>query len=80
MRLSNPLSGSRKVRGDWIRWKLPLRIQHLEGFIDTAVKSQSYDNFLFATTLVWAFYACHQVGELVITNDCSLFDWHKIIK
>src|SRR5271169_636345 len=72
--------GSHKVRGDPIRRKLPLRTTHLHAFLHVALTSNSYDDFLFITILACAFYACHRIGELVINNDQSLFDWRKIIK
>jgi hypothetical protein len=82
---SNPLvqatiAGARKVRADPVRRKLPLRPVHLQMFVNLALQSQHYDDLLFATVLSCAFYACHRIGELVISNDKSLFDWRKVIK
>jgi hypothetical protein len=74
------IAGSRKLRGDPIRRKLPLRPCHLLTFLERAHSTQDYDNFLFAIILSCLFYACHRIGELAIKNDRDLFDWCKIIK
>jgi len=74
------IRGSKKVRGNPIHRKLPLRTSHLQTFHDLAKSSNSYDDLLFVTIISCAFYGCHRIGELVQKNDQSLFDWHKIIK
>lgn len=74
------IRGSKKVRADPIRRKLPLRLTHLQTFLDVAHCSENYDDFLFAVILVCCFYGCHRTGELVLKNDRGLFDWRKIIK
>ena len=74
------IRGSVKLRADPVRRKDPLRIHHLILFHNIASESKSYDDMLFATILSLAFFACHLIGELVIPNDKSLFDWRKIIK
>jgi hypothetical protein len=74
------IRGSKKARADPIRRKLPLRPSHLDAFLQLAVCSGLYDDFLFAVLLSCCFYGCHRSGELVIKNDKSLFDWRKIIK
>jgi hypothetical protein len=42
--------------------------------------SLNYNNYLFAVVLFCCFYECHWMEELVLNNDVSLRDWHKIIK
>ncbi|KAI0683729.1 hypothetical protein BC835DRAFT_1205868, partial [Cytidiella melzeri] len=74
------IRGTKKLRADPIKRKQPLRPHHLETFLQRALTSQSYDDLLFTTILSCALYACHRIGELVIANDKSLFDWRKIIK
>ncbi|KAF7371914.1 DNA RNA polymerase [Mycena venus] len=74
------IRGSRKARADPVHRKLPLRPSHLDAFLQLALCSGSYDDFLFAVLLSCCFYGCHRSGELVIKNDKSLFDWRKIIK
>ena len=82
---SNPLvqatiRGSKKVRANPIRRKLPLRTSHLQTFLVLAEHSNAFDDLLFITIISCAFYGCHRIGELVQRNDQSLFDWRKIIK
>ena len=55
-------------------------MEHLSLFITHARSSKSYDYLLFITILSCCFYGCHCSGELVQSNDKSLFDWRKIIK
>ncbi|KAJ7900796.1 hypothetical protein B0H13DRAFT_2336396 [Mycena leptocephala] len=74
------IRGARKDRADPVRRKLPLRPAHLDAFLQLAICSGLYDDFLFAVLLACCFYGCHRSGELVIKNDRSLFDWRKIIK
>lgn len=75
------LRGAMKVRADPVSRKDPLRLHHLQLFVDrTSLPNADYDCLLFATLLACAFYACHRMGELVISNDRSLFDWRKVIK
>jgi hypothetical protein len=74
------IAGSRKLRADPIRRKLPLRTSHLEAFALAASLSGFYDDLLFATILSCAFYACHRIGELVWPNKTNLRDWLKVIK
>ena len=74
------IRGSVKLRADPVHRKDPLRIYHLNMFFNLAQKSGSYDDLLFSTILTLGFFACHRIGELVIPNDKSLFDWRKIIK
>jgi hypothetical protein len=78
--VTTTICGSKKLRADPVKRKLPLRTVHLETFLQVADCSGSYDDLLFATILSCAFYACHRMGELVQKNDKSLFDWRKIIK
>jgi hypothetical protein len=49
-------------------------------FLLIAQETHSYDDLLFATILSCAFYACHQIGEMVCKSDKSLHDWRKVIK
>jgi hypothetical protein len=74
------IAGSRKLRADPIRRKLPLRPCHLLAFLERAHSTRDYDDFLFAVILSCSLYACHRIGELAIKNDRDLFDWRKIIK
>lgn len=73
------IQGSRKVRADPVRRKLPLRTSHLQTFLEKALHFQCYNDFLFITILSCAFYGCHRIGELVPASG-PLFDWRKIIK
>ncbi|KAF9535316.1 hypothetical protein CPB83DRAFT_753873, partial [Crepidotus variabilis] len=79
-RVKAAIRGSRKVRADPVRRKLPLRTSHLKSFLNTYHTSGKYDDLLFVTILSCGFYGCHRTGELVQKNDKSLFDWKKIIK
>lgn len=74
------IRGAKKVRADGVQRKLPLRLAHLQSFVNVARCTGTYDDFLFAVLLSCAFYGCHRMGELVQKNDHSLFDWRKIIK
>jgi len=78
--VQSTIRGSKKVRADGVRRKLPLRLSHLEAFLEVAASSKSYDDLLFITILSCCFYACHRSGELIQKNSKSLFDWRKIIK
>ena len=74
------IAGSKKLRADPVKRKLPLRTTHLEAFLEVATRTQDYDDLLFAVILSCSFYGCHRTGELVLNNDLSLRDWRKIIK
>ncbi|THU91098.1 hypothetical protein K435DRAFT_555066, partial [Dendrothele bispora CBS 962.96] len=74
------IRGSKKVRGDPVHRKPPLRTSHIQSFVDKATHSQKYDDLLFATIIACAFYGCHRTEELVVPNRKALCDWHKIIK
>src|SRR5882757_3846910 len=74
------IRGAKKARADPVQQKLPLRLAHLQSFVNVAHCTGTYDDFLFAVLLSCAFYGCHRMGELVQKNDRSLFDWQKIIK
>ena len=78
--VKSAIRGSKKVRADPVRRKLPLRLDHLAKFLCIARESGSYDDLLFITILTCCFYACHRSGELVQKNERSLFDWKKVIK
>jgi hypothetical protein len=78
--VQSTIAGARKVRADPITRKLPLRTSHLVTFLHNADLSANYDDFLFATILSCAFYACHRIGELILPNSQRLWDWRKIIK
>jgi hypothetical protein len=78
--VQSTIAGARKIRGDPIRRKSPLRTSHLVAFLRKADLSTDYDDFLFATILSCAFYACHRIGELILPNSRQLWDWRKIIK
>jgi hypothetical protein len=74
------IRGSKKVRADGVRQKLPLRPSHLQAFLLRAHSSNSYDDLLFATILSCCFYGCHCSGELIQKNSRDLFDWRKVIQ
>ncbi|KAF9003754.1 hypothetical protein BDZ89DRAFT_882483, partial [Hymenopellis radicata] len=84
------IRGAKKVRADPIHRKPPLRIHHLQLFVNIANQTQKYDDLLFATIMgaittgltimSCAFYAVHRMGELVQPNQKKLRDWKKIIK
>ncbi|KAH6887389.1 hypothetical protein BKA70DRAFT_1122185, partial [Coprinopsis sp. MPI-PUGE-AT-0042] len=74
------IRGSKKARADPVRRKLPLHPSHLDRFVTRAKVTNAYDDWLFATILSCAFYACHRSGELVVNNDHRLLDWRKLIK
>ncbi|KAH9919586.1 uncharacterized protein B0H18DRAFT_1195171, partial [Fomitopsis serialis] len=74
------IAGARKLRGEAVRRKLPLRTSHLATFVHIAVLSKCYDDLLFATMLSCMFYACHRSGELLVKATGSTLDWRKIIK
>jgi hypothetical protein len=74
------ITGSKKIRADPVKRKLPLRIAHLQAFLEVATRTKHYDDFLFAVILACCFYGCHRTGELILNNDSSLRDWRKIIK
>lgn len=78
--VTTTIRGSKKVRGDPVHRKLPLRLVHLQTFQHRADESKSYDDILFATILSCCFYACHRSGELIQKNGTQLFDWRKVIK
>jgi hypothetical protein len=77
--VKSAIRGSRKIRADPIRRKLPLRTTHLDAFLQVALHTRQYDDLLFIAILSCAFYACHRIGELVPATP-PLFDWRKIIK
>ncbi|KIK69837.1 hypothetical protein GYMLUDRAFT_150532, partial [Collybiopsis luxurians FD-317 M1] len=72
------IRGSKKIRADPVHWKPPLCILHIE--LAYSNRYKSCDDFLFATMLSCAFFACHRIGELTIPNQHSLYDFRKIIK
>jgi hypothetical protein len=78
--VTSTIRGSKKVRADPVRCKLPLCLCHLEAFLGVAENSGLYDDLLFITILLCCFYACHRSGELIQKNDRTLFDWCQIIK
>ncbi|KAF5368147.1 hypothetical protein D9615_010186 [Tricholomella constricta] len=72
--------GSKKIRADPVRRKLPLRVAHLGLFLQKARASGAYDDFLFAVILACCFYACHRSGELVQKDGRGLFNLRKVIR
>ncbi|KAF5369108.1 hypothetical protein D9615_010430 [Tricholomella constricta] len=74
------IRGSKKIRADRVKRKLPLRVAHLSQFLAIARETGSYDDLLFAVIISCCFYACHRSGELVQKNGSALFDWRKVIK
>jgi hypothetical protein len=78
--VKSTIRGSKKVRADPVHRKLPLRLAHLQSFVDVAECTGSFDDLLMAVLLSCAFYGCHRMGELIQKNDQSLSDWRKIIK
>ena len=53
------ITGSKKIRADPIKHKLPLRMAHLQAFFDVAICMNDYDDFLFVVILSCCFYGCH---------------------
>jgi len=78
--MKSTVRGAKKVRGNPMQRKLPLHLAHLQSFINVALCTSNYDDYLMALLLSCAFYGCHQMGELVQKNDHTLFNWRKIIK
>ncbi|KAJ3742265.1 hypothetical protein EV360DRAFT_25286, partial [Lentinula raphanica] len=74
------INGSRKLRADGVKRKLPLRLAHLQVFERRFFTSPSYDNLLFITILSCMFYGCHRSGELIIKGSKSTLNYKKIIK
>jgi hypothetical protein len=74
------IAGSKKIRADPVKRKLPLRLCHLQAFLEVVNCSNSYDDLLFAAIVSCCFYACHRTGELIMKNDKTHRDWRKIIK
>lgn len=74
------IRGSRKVRGDPLKRKPPIRTSHLESALSVANKSGSYDDLLFATLLSCGTYGCHRAGELTNSNQRSFRDPRKVIQ
>ncbi|KAF6745781.1 hypothetical protein DFP72DRAFT_1076926 [Ephemerocybe angulata] len=74
------IRGSKKVRADPMVRKLPLRVSHLQSFLDVARASGSYDDLLFITIISCCFYGCHRSGDLVQSNDKTLRDPRKMIR
>ena len=73
------ICGSKKVRADPVHRKLLIRIEHLAAFVESAHRSHSYNDLLFATLMSCSFYGCHRSGELVLKTKKDV-DWRKIIK
>ena len=73
------IRGSKKTRADPVHRKQPLRISHISAFLDTARRTQDYDDLLFITIMSCCFYGCHHSGELVLKSKKNV-DWQKIIK
>jgi hypothetical protein len=78
--MTTAIQGLKKIRGDAIKRKFPLRLCHLNAFLKLAYNSGSYDDLLFITILSCCFYACHWSGELIQKGSSTLLDWQKIIK
>ena len=74
------IQGSKKVRADPVKRKLPLRLFHLSLLVTHSTLTQSYDDLLFATIMSCAFYGCHRMGELFVKSDKTLMDSRKLIK
>ncbi|KAE9403286.1 hypothetical protein BT96DRAFT_801590, partial [Gymnopus androsaceus JB14] len=72
------IRGSKKIRADPVNRKPPLRTAHIKVFYDQ--RHNSCNDLLFATIVSCAFSGCHRIGELIVPNQKSLFDWRKIIK
>jgi hypothetical protein len=53
------ITGSKKIRVDPVKRKLPLRPCHLQTFLEVANCTNDFDDFLLATILSCSFYACH---------------------
>lgn len=75
------LVGSKKVRANPIRRKLPVCLAHLTSFHEIALTSGKYDDLLFVTIFSCCFYGCYRSGELIVKNAKNEFDqWRKVIK
>lgn len=74
------IAGSRKIRADPVRRKLPLRIAHLRAFYELYLHDKSFDKLLFITILACMFFGCHRAGELIPRRSTSMLDLRKIIK
>ncbi|KAJ3749808.1 hypothetical protein EV360DRAFT_4205, partial [Lentinula raphanica] len=74
------INGSRKLRADSVKRKLPIRLDHLRVFEHRFFNDPSYDNLLFITVLSCMFYGCHRSGELIFKGSKSTLDYRKIIK
>ncbi|KAF5343176.1 hypothetical protein D9758_017049 [Tetrapyrgos nigripes] len=77
------ISGSKKIRADPVKQKLPLCLAHLQAFYDWYLKDPTYDNLLFITILSCISYGCHHAGELVVSNSKSSksrLGYQKLVK
>ncbi|KAJ3990767.1 hypothetical protein F5050DRAFT_1552066, partial [Lentinula boryana] len=74
------INGSRKLRADPVKRKLPIRPSHLLIFEQRYYGNPSYDNLLFLVTISCMFYGCHRSGELVVKGSRSTINYRKIIK
>lgn len=75
------LVGSKKVRANPIRRKLPVCLAHLTSFHEIALTSGKYDDLLFVTIFSCCFYGCYRSGELIVKNAKNEFDqWREVIK
>ncbi|KAJ7289670.1 hypothetical protein C8J57DRAFT_953381, partial [Mycena rebaudengoi] len=74
------IAGSKKLRADPVKRKLPLRLAHLATFHQLYLQNPCYDMLLFITILSYMFYGCHRSGELVHKRAKRELDYKKIIK
>ncbi|KAJ6630928.1 hypothetical protein B0H10DRAFT_1715375, partial [Mycena sp. CBHHK59/15] len=78
--VQSTIAGSKKIRADPIKRKLPLRITHLASFHQLYTENPTYDTLLFITILSCMFYGCHWFGELVQKPAKHRLDYKKVIK
>ncbi|KAJ7271668.1 hypothetical protein C8J57DRAFT_1008086, partial [Mycena rebaudengoi] len=78
--VQSTINGSKKIRADPVRRKLPLRISHLAAFHHLYLQNPSYDTLLFITILSCMFYGCHRSGELIRKAAKHTLDYKKIMK
>ncbi|KAJ3781926.1 hypothetical protein GGU10DRAFT_232750, partial [Lentinula aff. detonsa] len=74
------INGSRKLRADPVKRKLPIRPSHLLIFEQRYYGNPSYDNLLFLVIISCMFHGCHRSGELVVKGSRSTINYRKIIK
>lgn len=72
------LTGCKRLRGVPTHRKRALTMDDLHLVIDHYSASTSHNDLLFVSQLLTGFFALMRLGELVISDDKSLFDHRKI--